>query len=97
VEDNIAALRILEQESAKQQEAVELSRRSVELTMNQYKAGIVAYLDVITVETTALSNERTLVDLLNKRLSASVLLIKALGGGWDVAQMPDANAVSKRD
>ena len=96
VEDNIAALRILEQEMDKQREAVELSRHSVELTRNQYKAGVVAYLDVITVETTALSNERALVDLLNRRLSASVLLIKALGGGWDVSQLPDNDAVSKR-
>lgn len=96
VEDNISSLRILEQEMDKQREAVELSRRSVELTRNQYKAGVVAYLDVITVETTALSNERALVDLLNKRLSASVLLIKALGGGWDVGQLPDNDAVSKR-
>jgi len=97
VEDNIAALRILEQEAKKQDEAVQLSRRSVELTLNQYKAGIVAYLDVITVETTALTNERAAVDLANKRLSASVLLIKALGGGWDAAQLPDASAVSKSD
>ncbi len=96
VEDNIAALRILGQEMEKQREAVELSRRSVELTRNQYKAGIVAYLDVITVETTALSNERALVDLLNRRLSSSVLLVKALGGGWDVSQLPDNDAVSKR-
>ena len=96
VEDNIAALRILGQEMDKQREAVELSRRSVELTRNQYKAGIVAYLDVITVETTALSNERALVDLLNKRLSSSVLLVKALGGGWDVSDLPDNDAVSKR-
>ncbi len=95
VEDNVAALRILEQEAKKQEEAVILSRRSVELTRNQYKAGIVAYLDVITVETTALSNERAHVDLLNRRLSASVLLIKALGGGWDASQLPDTKAVSK--
>lgn len=96
VEDNIAALRILEQEMNKQREAVELSRRSVELTRNQYKAGIIGYLDVITVETTALSNERALVDLLNRRLSSSVLLVKALGGGWDDTQLPDNDAVSKR-
>ena len=96
VEDNISSLRIYGQEMDKQREAVELSRRSVELTRNQYKAGVVAYLDVITVETTALSNERALVDLLNKQLSASVLLIKALGGGWDVSQLPDDDAVSKR-
>ncbi|MBV8633121.1 MAG: efflux transporter outer membrane subunit [Burkholderiaceae bacterium] len=96
VEDYIAALRILDQEMEKQREAVELSRRSVELTRNQYKAGVVAYVDVITVETTALSNERALVDLLNRRLSASVLLVKALGGGWDASQLPDNEAVSKR-
>jgi NodT family efflux transporter outer membrane factor (OMF) lipoprotein len=89
VEDNVAALRILEQEAKKQDEAVMLSRRSVELTINQYKAGIITYLDVITVETTALSNERTAVDLLNRRLSANVLLIKALGGGWNATQLPD--------
>lgn len=97
VEDNVAALRILEQEAQKQEEAVTLSRRSVELIFNQYKAGVVSYLDVITVEATALSNERALVDLINKRLSANVLLVKALGGGWDVSQLPDNNAVSKND
>jgi NodT family efflux transporter outer membrane factor (OMF) lipoprotein len=95
VEDYVAALRILEQESNKQEQAVKLSRRSVELTINQYKAGIISYLDVITVETTALGNERTYVDLLNRRLSANVLLIKALGGGWNETQLPDAVAVGK--
>lgn len=88
VEDNVAALRILEQEATMQEQAVTLSRRSVELTLNQYKAGIVNYLDVITVEATALSNERAYVDLLNRRLSANVLLIKALGGGWKVSDEP---------
>jgi len=97
VEDNVAALRIYEQEAKKQEEAVTLSRRSVQLTINQYKAGIITYLDVITVENTALTNERTYVDLLNKRLAANVLLIKALGGGWDVAQLPDVKTVSKND
>ncbi|PRC91432.1 efflux transporter outer membrane subunit [Solimicrobium silvestre] len=95
VEDNIAALRILEQEAKKQEEAVKLSRRSVELMIKQYEAGLITYLDVITVETTALSNERVYVDLLNKRLSANVLLIKALGGGWSASQLPTANAVEK--
>jgi NodT family efflux transporter outer membrane factor (OMF) lipoprotein len=97
VEDYVAALRIYEQEAKKQEEAVALSRRSVELEINQYKAGIVTYLDVITVENTALTNERTYVDLLNKRLAANVLLVKALGGGWDVAQLPDVKTVSKND
>lgn len=82
VEDNLAALRILEQEAQVQNEAVQSSRLSVELTNNQYKAGIVNYLSVITVQATALGNERTAVELLNRRLVASVSLIKALGGGW---------------
>lgn len=83
VEDNLAALRILEQEAQVQGEAVQAARESVALTTNQYKAGIVSYLNVITVQTTALSNERTALDLLNRRLAASILLIKALGGGWE--------------
>jgi len=82
VEDNLAALRILQQEASVQQEALQSARQSVELTTNQYKAGTVSYLNVIAVQTTALGNERTAVDILNRRLAASVLLVKALGGGW---------------
>jgi NodT family efflux transporter outer membrane factor (OMF) lipoprotein len=82
VEDNLAALRILEQEAQVQNEALQSARLSVALTNNQYKAGIVSYLNVITVQTTALGNERTAVDLQNRRLVACILLIKALGGGW---------------
>lgn len=85
VEDSLAALRILEQEAKVQQEAVSLARESVELTLNQYKAGTVSYLNVVSVQATALGNERTAVDILNRRLAASVLLIKALGGGWNAA------------
>jgi NodT family efflux transporter outer membrane factor (OMF) lipoprotein len=87
VEDNLAALRILEQEARVQEEAVKTARLSVELTTNQYKAGIVTYLNVIAVQTTALGNERTSVDILNRRLAASVLLVKALGGGWNGAPL----------
>jgi NodT family efflux transporter outer membrane factor (OMF) lipoprotein len=85
VEDNLSTLRILEQEAAVQEEAVQLSRQSVALTMNQYKAGIISYLNVITVQATALANERAAADIMNRRLAASVLLVKALGGGWDGA------------
>ena len=87
VEDNLAALRILEAEAAVQDEALQLSRRSVELTNNQYKAGIVTYLNVIQVQATALNNERAALDILNRRLAASVLLVKALGGGWTTAAL----------
>jgi len=83
VEDNLAALRILEQESQIQDDAVQAAQQAVTLTMNQYKAGIVSYLNVITVQTTALNNERAALELLNRRLAASVALIKALGGGWN--------------
>jgi NodT family efflux transporter outer membrane factor (OMF) lipoprotein len=82
VEDNLAALRILEEESQVQAEALQAARQSVELVTNQYKAGTVSYLNVITAQAIALSSERTAVDLLNRRLAASVLLIRALGGGW---------------
>ena len=85
VEDNLAALRILAQEAIVQDEAVVLARRSVALTTNQYKAGIVTYLSVIQVQATALNNERAALDVLNRRLTASVLLVKALGGGWTAA------------
>ncbi|MES2356098.1 MAG: efflux transporter outer membrane subunit [Pseudomonadota bacterium] len=83
VEDNVAALRILEEEARVQNEALQAARRSVVLTTNQYSAGIISYLNVITAQTTALSNERTAVDILGRRLSASVLLVRALGGGWN--------------
>ena len=88
VEDNLAALRILEQESAKQQEAIAAAEQSVELAVNRYKGGLVTYLEVITAQSIALSNERTGVDLLRRRMDASVLLIRALGGGWDTGRLP---------
>ncbi len=90
VEDNLAALRILEEEAAVQAQAVEAARESVELTTNQYKAGIVSYLNVVAVQTVALNNERTAVGILGQRLTASVLLVKAIGGGWHAADLPKA-------
>ncbi len=89
VEDNLAALRILAHEAEVQAEAVKAARESVELTTNQYKAGIRSYIDVVTVQTTALSNEVTAVNLLGRRMNASVLLVKALGGGWNAAELPE--------
>jgi NodT family efflux transporter outer membrane factor (OMF) lipoprotein len=89
VEDNLAALRILEQEAGVQQEAVHAARQSLELTLNQYKAGTVSYLNVVTVQTAWLANERAAVVILGRRLTAAVTLVKALGGGW-VAAAPSA-------
>jgi NodT family efflux transporter outer membrane factor (OMF) lipoprotein len=88
VEDNLAALRILEEESRIQGEAVSAARRSVDLSMNQYRAGIISYLEVVTVQTISLVNERTAIDILGRRMAASVLLIKAIGGGWSSSALP---------
>jgi NodT family efflux transporter outer membrane factor (OMF) lipoprotein len=85
VEDNLAAQRILTSEAQTQDEAVRAAQQSLAVIMNQYQSGIVSYLNVIVAQTTALTNQRTAVDILGRRLNASVLLVKALGGGWKVA------------
>ena len=82
VEDNLAAQRILASEAQTQDEAVQAAQQSLAVTTNQYQAGIVSYLNVVVAQTIALNDERTAVDILGRRLNASVLLIKALGGGW---------------
>ena len=87
VEDNLAALRILGEEAEVQEDAVRAARESVLLTTNQYKAGIVSYVNVVTVQTTQLNNERTAVGILGRRLVAAVTLVKALGGGWSTAEI----------
>jgi NodT family efflux transporter outer membrane factor (OMF) lipoprotein len=87
VEDNLAALRILEEEARVQDEAVKSATQSVTqsvtLTTNQYRAGTVSYLNVITAQTIALTNEITAVQIAGRRMAAAVLLIQALGGGWN--------------
>ncbi len=88
VEDSLSSLRILEQESGKQHQATVSAETSLQLSLNRYKGGLVTYLEVITAQTIALQNERTDVDLLRRRIDASVQLIRALGGGWDVSQLP---------
>ncbi len=82
VEDSLATLRILEQEAEVQGEAVKLAEQALALALNQYRAGTVSYLNVVVAQATALSNQRTAVDILNRRISASVQLVTALGGGW---------------
>jgi NodT family efflux transporter outer membrane factor (OMF) lipoprotein len=88
IEDNLAALRILENEAQIQDEAVNASQQALAVITNQYQAGIVSYLNVIVAQAAALNNERTAADLQGRRLSASVLLIKALGGGWNATTLP---------
>ena len=82
VEDYLVQLRVLAEESGVQQEALDAARESLRLVENQYKAGTIDYNSVVSVQTAALSNERTQLNLLGSRLTASVQLIAALGGGW---------------
>jgi NodT family efflux transporter outer membrane factor (OMF) lipoprotein len=97
VEDNVAALRILENETQQQQQAVASAQESLQLFTNRYKGGVDAYLQVITAQTIELANERNAIDILRRRLDASVLLVKALGGGWNVSNLPTFGASSVRD
>jgi outer membrane protein TolC len=82
VEDNLASLRILQQEAVKQDQATGSAETSLQLAMNRYQTGIVGYLDVVTAQSVALSNQRAQVDLARRRADASVALIRALGGSW---------------
>jgi NodT family efflux transporter outer membrane factor (OMF) lipoprotein len=95
VEDNLATLRILEQEAQVQRDAVTAAEQSLAVTLNQYKAGIVGYLNVITAQTIALNNEQSALSILSRRMTAAVLLIKALGGGWDASQLPKDRGLTR--
>jgi NodT family efflux transporter outer membrane factor (OMF) lipoprotein len=97
VEDNVAALRILENEAQQQEQAVASSKESLQLFTNRYRGGVDTYLQVITAQTIELANERNAIDILRRRLDASVLLIKALGGGWNASNLPTFGASSVRD
>ena len=97
VEDNVAALRILENETQQQEEAVASSKDSLQLFTNRYRGGVDTYLQVITAQTIELANERNAIDIWRRRLDASVLLIKALGGGWNSSNLPTFGASSFRD
>lgn len=90
VEDNLAAVRILEEQAKLQAEAVESARLSVTLTTNQYKAGTTSYLSVVQVQATQLANERTQVGIVGEQLAATVALVRALGGGWRASDLPPA-------
>ncbi len=86
VEDNLVALRLLEQEAAVQDDAVRGAEQSVQIALNRYRAGTVSYLEVVTAQNTAYANRRTALDIQRRRLVAAAALIKALGGGWDALQ-----------
>ncbi|MDX3907137.1 MAG: efflux transporter outer membrane subunit [Pigmentiphaga sp.] len=82
VENYLSQLRVMEEEQVVQQRALDAARESLRLTTNQFESGLIDYLNVVSVQTAALSNERTALSLLGNRLTASVNLIAALGGGW---------------
>jgi NodT family efflux transporter outer membrane factor (OMF) lipoprotein len=88
VEDNLAALRILEREADQQHQATSSAEESLQLFTNRYEGGVDNYLQVITAQTIALADERNDIDIQRRRMDASVLLIKAVGGGWNASQLP---------
>jgi NodT family efflux transporter outer membrane factor (OMF) lipoprotein len=88
VEDNLAALGILEKEAQQQREATTSAEESLQLFTNRYEGGVDNYLQVITAQTVLLTNQRNDIDIQRRRMDASVLLVKAVGGGWDVSQLP---------
>jgi NodT family efflux transporter outer membrane factor (OMF) lipoprotein len=88
VEDNLAALRILEKEAQTQNEAVIAAQKSLDLSIQRYKGGVTSYLEVTVAQSAALSDEVTAVNILGRRMVAAVQLIQALGGGWDSSSLP---------
>ena len=88
VEDQLSSLRILEQESGVEHHAVDAAQHSFDLSNARYKGGVTGYLEVLTAEQTLLQNQRTAIDLKTRQFVASVGLVRALGGGWDVTQLP---------
>jgi NodT family efflux transporter outer membrane factor (OMF) lipoprotein len=96
VEDNLSALRVLDAEATQQQIAVTTAERSLALSNYRYQGGITTYLEVITAQAAALANERTAVDILTRRMTAAVNLVKALGGGWRETDLPPGSAILTR-
>jgi NodT family efflux transporter outer membrane factor (OMF) lipoprotein len=95
VEDSLAQLRILSQEAEIVARAVKAAEQSLQISTDQYRGGLTNYLQVITAQTSTLQNQRTAVDILTRRMVASVSLIQALGGGWDAAQLPSSRDVGR--
>src|SRR5262249_424112 len=96
VEDNLAALRILSAEAAQQDIAIESSQRSRDLAMNRYRGGITTYLEVIVAQAALFANQRIGIDVRTKRMTASVGLVKALGGGWSSSTLPSDRSLTRK-
>jgi NodT family efflux transporter outer membrane factor (OMF) lipoprotein len=88
VEDNLSALRILEQEAKAQEQAVRDAAETLDITMDQYKAGTANYLQVVVAQASLFQNQQTAIDVQTRRMVASVALVEALGGGWNTFQLP---------
>src|SRR5205085_4800481 len=87
VQDSLTGLTILDQAYQSQQQAVDASRRNLDISPNRYKGGLVSYLDVVNAQQNVLTNEQELAILQGQKLVTSVLLVKALGGGWDASSL----------
>jgi NodT family efflux transporter outer membrane factor (OMF) lipoprotein len=95
VEDELASLRILGRQIGVNQAAVQAAQQAVEITLNEYQAGTVAYTTVITAQVTLLADQETALLVQESRLIASVALVQALGGGWDISQLPSKGEIQK--
>jgi len=93
VEDNLAALRILSDEATQQDLAIQSAQLSLDLAMNRYRGGITTYLEVITAQNALFANQRTAIDIRTRRMTASVRLVKALGGGWNSSTLPSPSSL----
>ncbi|MGH6976707.1 MAG: efflux transporter outer membrane subunit, partial [Stellaceae bacterium] len=91
VEDNLAALKVLQDQAQVQNGAVAAASEAERLILNQYRAGTVDYTSVVTAEATALGDRQTALTVLQSRLNASVLLVENLGGGWSSTELPDSS------
>jgi outer membrane protein TolC len=93
VEDDLASLHYLAEEAQQQAQAVAAAQQSLQLENDRYKAGTDSYLNVITTQTIALGDEQQAVTILQRRMTAAVDLVKALGGGWDASTLPSGDAI----
>jgi NodT family efflux transporter outer membrane factor (OMF) lipoprotein len=95
VEDHLAVLSILEREAQQQGEAVDSAKNNLRLFTDRYVGGRDNYLQVITAQTAYLDNERNQVEIRRRRMDATVLLVKALGGGWTAAALPKLEELAR--
>jgi outer membrane protein TolC len=95
VEDELVALRVLGQQIGVQRDAVTKAQQAVQISLNEYQAGTIAYTTVITAQVTLLNDQETALQVQEQRLTASVALVQALGGGWDTSQLPTKQELQK--